>query len=147
MILVFHNLFFELLPEEINETNKRLCNVLEIVQNRKNIKFKFICNEKQNVIFPYCNNEEIIKNSHDKNKAQIFKCKNCKKKFISCRNNFMSRTKLTYEKIVIFFECMNNKLSIRKAAAKMRVNKNTIFLLTYKVLDSLLQMKYTDLLI
>ena len=30
---------------------------------------------------------------------------------------------------------MDNKLSIRKTAAKMNVNKNTVFLLRHKVLD------------
>lgn len=132
---------YELLPEEINEAIKRLNNALEIVQNRKNTKSKFISNERQNVICPYCNNDEIIKNGHDKNKVQIFKCKNCKKKFTSCTNTFMSHTKLTYEKLVIFFECMNNKLSIRKTAAKMEVNKNTVFLLRHKVLDALSEIR------
>lgn len=53
----------------------------------------------------------------------------------------MSHTKLTYENLVIFFECMNNKLSIRKTAAKMEVNKNTVFLLRHKVLDTLSEIR------
>ena len=132
---------YELLPEEINEAIKRLSTALEIVQNRKNTKSRFISNEKKTVICPNCNSEEIVKNGHDKNKVQIYKCKNCEKKFTSCTNTFMSHTKLTYEKLVIFFECMNNKLSIRKTAAKMKVNKSTVFLLRHKVLDSLSEIR------
>lgn len=132
---------YDLLPEEISEAIKRLSNALDIVQNRKNIKSRFISNEKQTVICPNCNSEEIIKNGHNKNKVQIYKCKNCEKAFTSCTNTFMSYTKLSYEKLVIFFECMNNKLSIRKTAAKMEVNKNTVFLLRHKVLDTLSEIK------
>ena len=36
-----------------------------------------------------------------------------------------------------FFECMTDKLSIKKTAAKMGCNKNTVFLLRHKVLDSI----------
>lgn len=41
----------------------------------------------------------------------------------------------------MFFECKNNKLSIRKTAVKMEFNKNTVFLLRYKVLDCISEIR------
>lgn len=38
---------------------------------------------------------------------------------------------------------MNDKLSIHKTAAKMRVNKNTVFLLRHKVLDTISEIRKT----
>ncbi len=38
---------------------------------------------------------------------------------------------------------MNDKLSIRKTASKMRVNKNTVFFLRHKVLDSIYELRKT----
>lgn len=38
---------------------------------------------------------------------------------------------------------MNVKLSIRKTASKMRVNKNTVFFLRHKVLDSIYELRKT----
>ncbi len=49
----------------------------------------------------------------------------------------LSHTKLKYNQILIFFECMNDKFSIKKTAAKMNCNKNTVFLLKHKVLNSI----------
>ena len=134
---------YNLLPEEINEAIKKLTDALTVVKNRKNTNSKFVDNEKNLILCPHCHSEKIIKNGHDKNKVQIYECKDCKKKFTPCTNTFASRTKLTYEKIVIFFECMNDKLSIRKTAAKMEVNKNTVFLLRHKVLDCISEIRKT----
>lgn len=126
---------YDLLPEEISEAIIKLTSALEMVKERKNTNSKFVFKEKETIVCPYCFSEHIIKNGHDKNKVQIFECNDCKKKFNSCTNTYLSNTRLTYNQITIFFECMNDKISIRKTAAKMNVNKNTVFLLRHKVLD------------
>ena len=132
---------YDLLPEEINEAITKLTDALEIVKERKNTNSKFICKEKHKIMCPHCFSEHIIKNGHDKNKVQIYECKDCKKKFTSCTNTFVSNTRLTYNQLTIFFECMNDRLSIRKTAAKMKVNKNTVFLLRHKVLDCISEIR------
>ncbi len=126
---------YNLLPEEINEVIKKLMGALEIVKHRKNTNSKFVDKEKTNFECPQCHSQHIVKNGHDKNKVQTYKCKDCKKKFNSCTNTLIAHTKLNYEQLVIFFECMNDKLPINKTSARMRVNKNTVFLLRHKVLD------------
>lgn len=134
---------YDLLPEEISEAIEKLTQALSIVINRKNTNSKFISKEKNKMLCPYCCSECIIKNGHDKNKNQIYQCKDCNRKFTSCTNTLASHIKLTYEQLVIFFECMNDKLSIRKTAAKMKVNKNTVFLLRHKVLDCISEIRKT----
>lgn len=73
----------------------------------------------------------------NKNKVQTYYCKSCTKRFSSCTSIPISHTKLTYEQLVVFFNCMNDKLSIKKTAAKMGCNINTVFLLQHKVLESI----------
>ena len=130
-----------LLPEEIEEAIKRLTNALEIVKGRKNTNSKFVAKEKDNISCPYCCCNHVTKNGHDKNKVQIYKCDECHRYFTSCTNTLVAHTKLTYEQLMIFFECMSDKLSIRKTAAKMGVNKNTAFLLRHKVLDCISEIR------
>lgn len=133
---------YNLLPEEINDAINKLKKALSIVKLRKNTTSKYVASEKE-IICPRCKSSTIIKNGHDKNKVQCYKCKDCGKKFSSCTGTALARTKLTYEQITIFFECMNDKLSIRKTASKMRVNKNTVFFLRHKVLDSISELRKT----
>lgn len=126
---------YNLLLEEIDNTIEKLSTALKIVKCRKSTNSKFINNEKKDLICPFCSSVKIVKNGHDKNKVQIYSCKESLRKFNSCTNTLIAHTKLTYEQILIFFECMNDKLSIRKTAARMQCNKITVFLLRHKVLE------------
>lgn len=132
---------YDLLPEEINEAIKKLTDALGIVKSRKNTNSKLIDKEKTSLECPSCHSKNIVKNGHDKNKIQIYNCKDCEKKFTPCTNTLVSHTKLTYEQFEIFFECMNDKLSIRKTAVKMEVNKNTVFLFRHKVLECISEIR------
>ena len=109
---------YNLLPEGINEAIRKLTNALEIVKYRKNTNSKFVDKEKEIIICPHYQSKRIIKNRHDKNKIQTYYCKDCSKKFSPCTNTPLARIKLTYEQLVIFFECMTNKLSIKKNSSK-----------------------------
>lgn len=134
---------YNLLPEEINEAIKKLTDALEIVKHKKNTNAKFVEKEIIDYECPHCHSMHIVKNGHDKNQVQTYKCKDCKKKFNSCTNTLVAHTKLTYEQLVIFFECMNDKLSIKKTSAKMKANKNTVFLFRHKVLDCISDIRKT----
>lgn len=134
---------YNLLPEEISEAIEKLTDALTIVQKRKNTNSKFINKIKDKNECPYCQSQNIVKNGHDKNKVQTYRCKDCTRKFNACVNTLVAHSKLTYEQMIIFFECMNDKLSIHKTAAKMGVNKNTVFLLRHKVLDTISEIRKT----
>ncbi len=134
---------YNMLPEEIAEVIEKLVGALNVIKKQKNTNAKIITKEKANIECPQCHSRHIVRNGHDKNKVQTYKCKDCKKKFNSCSNTLVAHTKLNYEQLVIFFECMNDKLSIRKTAAKMKVNQNTVFLLRHKVLDCISEIRKT----
>lgn len=134
---------YNLLPEEINEAINKLVNALDIIKSSKNTNSKFIANEKNNLLCPNCHSISIIKFGHNKNKVQTYKCKNCNIRFSMCTDSLINHSKLTYDQILTFFECMDCKLSIRKTAVKMNVNKNTVFLLRHKVLDCISKIKKT----
>lgn len=132
---------YELLPDEISKAIEKLLNALEEIEKRKNTNSRIIDKEKEVNECPLCKSTHLRKNGHDKNKNQIYECKECGKKFTPNTNTFTSHMKLTYDKLVIFFECMNNKESIRKTSAKMDVNKNTVFLLRHKALDAIKEIR------
>lgn len=118
---------YNLLPEEIDKIIKDLTNALEVIKHRKNTNSKFVDNEKDEIICPYCKSKNIIKNGHDKNKVQTYYCKNCTKRFSPCTNTPIAHSKLTYEQLVIFFNCMNDKLSIKKKLLLKWVVTKTLF--------------------
>ena len=129
--------FSKLLPEEIENIIFELQNILPIVKKDKNTTYKYINNEKNEIVCPTCKSVNCIKNGHTKSYIQTYKCNDCKRRFNDISGTVLEHTKLNYQQVEIFFECMDNKLSIRKTAKKMGVNKSTVFLLRHKVLDIL----------
>ena len=104
----------------------------------KNTISKVVKQETENMECPNCHCDGyIIKSGFTKNKVQRYLCKKCNKKFISTTNTLCYRTKLTFGDWQLFFECMADCLSIRKTAAKMYKNKNTVFAMRQKVLQAL----------
>ena len=132
---------YNLLPEEISQIIEKLKMALRVVKCKKNTNSKVVENLKAVKTCPNCHGINIIKNGHDKNKIQTYQCNDCKAKFNACNNTLIAHMKLTYEQLEIFFACMNDKLSIRKTAAKMEVNPNTVFLLRHKVLDCIAEIR------
>lgn len=128
---------YSLIPSQINEMIDKLKSALNLIKCRKSTISKIAFFEKNKCECPYCTNNCIVKNGHTKTGIQTYKCKNCGKRFNDLTGTIFSRTRLTYEQIEIFIDCFNNKLSLRKTAAKMNVDKNTVHLLRLKVLDSL----------
>lgn len=132
---------YNLLPEEITEIIEKLTDALDIVKNRKNTNARFIDKIKEEKVCPHCQSLNVIKNGYDRNKVQTYQCKDCRKKFNDCSGTLVAHAKLTYEQLTIFFECMNDKLSIRKTAVRMKANPNSVFLLRHKVLDCISEIR------
>ena len=122
------------LEKAINFLQTLLGNTLE----NKNTISKVVKQENESIECPHCHcNDCIIKSGFTKNKIQRYLCKKCNKKFISTTNTLCYRTKLSFGDWQLFFECMSDCLSIRKTAAKINVNKNTVFAMRLKVLQAL----------
>ena len=132
---------YSLLPEEIDELIEKLTIALNTIKTRKNTNSKFVDKIRETKECPHCHSQHIIKNGRDKNNVQTYKCKGCNKRFNDSSMTLVSHVKLNYDQLVIYFECMNDKLSIRKTARKMNVNKSTVFLLRHKVLDCIAKIR------
>ena len=126
-----------LLPDEIEKTIKFLEKILGIKEKEKSTLSKLVNRERKNFECPFCESINIVKNGHSKKGVQRYKCKKCLHRFCDTTNTLSNNSKLTYNIWLEFFKCMNDKLSIRKTAAKLQLNKNTIFSMRHKVLKAL----------
>lgn len=126
-----------ILPDEITKIIEFLQNLLGATLGDKSTLSKLVCRENNNHCCPYCESLNIVKNGHSKKRAQRYKCKDCKHRFCDTTNTTSANSKLTYEIWLNFFKCMIDKTSIRKTAAKLGLNKNTVFSMRHKVLNAL----------
>ena len=127
-----------------NMTPKDLEKLINFLQNLLGKKFKdkstiskVIKQETKEYECPHCHSKNVIKSGLTKSKIQRYKCKNCNKKFVDSTGTLCYRSKISFGDWKLFFECMSDGLSIRKTAAKMNKNKNTIFAMRHKVLNAL----------
>lgn len=127
----------EMLPDEIERIIKFLQEILGYVSTDKKTVSKLINREKEEHCCPYCYSKEIVKNGKSKNGVQRYKCKTCTRRFSDTTNTICSHSKLTYDMWLKYFECMTDRLSIRKTADKLGLNKNTVFAMRHKVLNAL----------
>lgn len=126
-----------LLPDEIEKIIEFLKSILGMKLVDKSSISKLIFRENDEHKCPYCNSTNIVKNGHSEKKVQRYKCKDCFHRFSDVTNKVCSYSKLTYEKWIDFFKCMVDKLSIRKTADILGLNKNTVFSMRQKVLNAL----------
>lgn len=128
----------EMTPKDIEKLIRFLQELLTTTFENKNTISKVVKQENDNITCPYCYQSNwIIKNGFTKTKVQRYLCKDCNKKFIVSTNTLCYHSKLSFGDWKLFFECMSDGLSIRKTAAKMNKNKNTIFAMRHKVLKAL----------
>lgn len=127
----------EMTPKELELIIEFLQKILGIKLIDKKTISTVIKQEKDGLVCPNCSSHNIIKYGFSKTKIQRYKCKDCNDYFNSTTNTVCYHSKIAFDKWKIFFECMADKLSIRKTAAKMQVNKNTVFAMRHKVLKAL----------
>lgn len=129
-----------LLPRELEELIDRLQNILNQKEHSKGIIDLIINKERSNIICPKCGSVHVIKNGKYKNR-QLYKCKDCNKKFNELTNTPFHHTRLNYKQIKIAYECLVDKLSIRKSASKIGVSTRTAFTLRFKLISCLKRTK------
>lgn len=127
---------YDLIPAQITEMINKLNNALEIVKSRKQTISKTAFFEKEERDCPWCHGSNIVKNGHTKTWVQTYKCKDCNKRFNDLTLTIFSNCHLTYEQIEIFLHCFRDKVSLRKTAKRMHVDKNTVHLLRFKLINS-----------
>ena len=126
-----------LLPDEIEKIIEFLQTLLGTKLVDKSTISKLVYRENIEHCCPFCNSTNIVKNGHSEKKIQRYKCKDCLCRFCDTTNTVSNNSKLSYENWIGFFNCMIDKLSIRKTANKLGLNKNTVFSMRHKVLNAL----------
>ena len=125
-----------LLPDELEKIIIFLKEILGNKLTDKSTISKLAHREKQNHNCPYCDSQVFVKNGLSKKGVQRYKCKDCNRSFCDTTNMVSNNSKLTFEIWINFLQCMIDKLSIRKTAAKLELNKNTVFAMRHKVLNA-----------
>lgn len=128
--------FETLLPKDIRKIIRKLQTLLEKEEKSKSIISDVIINEKKQICCPNCESTNIVKDGKYKGR-QKYKCKDCNKKFNSLTNTPFHHTRLTYNQIEKAYECLIDKLSIRKSAEKIGVSTKTAFVLRFKLISVL----------
>ena len=83
---------------------------------------------------PHCQGNHIVKIGKV-NGIQRFKCRNCGKNFSLKTNTAFAYSKKSIEIWHAYIELMSDKLSIRKIAERLKINKNTALLWRHKILS------------
>lgn len=126
----------DLLPDELEKIINFCNKILGKKLTDKDTISKLVHREKENHNCPYCISQNFVKNGLSKKGTQRYKCKECNCSFCDTTNTISNNSKLTYEVWISFLQCMIDKLSIRKTAAKLKLNKNTVFSMRHKVLNA-----------
>ncbi len=128
--------FREMLPKDLRNLITNLNKLLEEKEKSTSIISKVIDNERDNVRCPKCNSLNNVKDGLYKGR-QKFKCKDCHKKFNSLTNTPFHHSRLTYFQIENGYQCLVDKLPIRKVAAKLHISTRTAFTLRHKIISCL----------
>lgn len=86
---------------------------------------------------PHCSSNHIIRNGLNSLKLQRYKCKDCSKIFSSKTNTPMSYSKKPIQKWIEYLKCMCEKLTLREAADRLKIHRNTAFYWRHKILKAL----------
>ena len=126
----------KMLPDEILKMISLLTDELSKKEKSKGIIDLEIHKEKGEIFCPNCHSKNIKKNGKYKDR-QLYKCKDCNKKFNELTGTPFHHTRLVYKQIVDAYDCLVNKLSIRKTANKIGVSVRTAFVLRFKIISCL----------
>lgn len=135
----------KLLPKELKQVIEKLQTLLEQKQHSKGIIDLVINKERKTICCPKCASNHVKKNGKYKGR-QLYKCKDCKKKFNELTNTPFHHTRLNYEQIETAYECLVDKLTIRKSAQRIKVSTKTSFTLRFKLITCLKEIRAKDIL-
>lgn len=132
-----------LLPKELTKLIHNLQNILDEKENSKSIISLIIHKQRENISCPKCRSFNIKKNGKYKER-QLYKCKECNKKFNELTNTPFHHTRLNYKQVETAYECLVDKLPIRTSANKIGVSTKTAFTLRFKLISCLKTIKNNE---
>lgn len=125
-----------LLPNELKELIDKLQLRLNDEENSKDTIAKIADKERIQNICPKCGKNHVVKDGLYKGR-QKYKCKNCGKKFNALTGTPFHHTRLNYKQITTAYQCLVDKIPLRKAAEKIGVSLYTAFVLRFKLISCL----------
>lgn len=134
-----------LLPKELEKIINKLQDILKKKEHSKGVIDLVIHKQRQNLRCPKCGSIHIKKNGKYKNR-QLYKCKDCNRKFNELTNTPFHHTRLDYKQIETAYECLVDKLPIRKSVKKIGVSTKTAFTLKFKLITCLKETAEKDYL-
>lgn len=135
----------KLLPKELEKAIEKLQVLLDHKKYSKGIIDLVIHKERKAICCPKCGSVYIKKNGKYKDR-QLYRCKDCSKKFNELTNTPFHHTRLNYNQIETAYECLVDKLSIRKSARKIGISTRTAFTLRFKLITCLKEIRDKDIL-
>lgn len=132
-----------LLPKDLKKVINKLQEALNEKERSKGTVGLVINKQRQRECCPKCGSIHVKKNGTYKGR-QLYKCKDCNKKFNELTNTPFHHTRLNYKQIETAYDCLVDKLSIRKSAKKIGVSTRTAFTLRFKLITCLKETKDKD---
>ena len=125
-----------LLPKDLRQLIKDMQLELDKKEQSKSIIATVVSNEKKDNCCPCCHSKNIVKDGKYKGR-QKFKCKECGKKFNSLTNTPFHHTRLNYGQIEKLYQCLVDKMSIRKTSMIVGISTKTAFTYRFKIISCL----------
>lgn len=88
---------------------------------------------------PFCHEHYVVKNGTKKG-AQRYLCRECGRSFGDTENSILKSTKKDLGVWELYFQCMMDKLPLRKIVERCAMSLKTVFVWRHKILDALQNM-------
>jgi transposase-like protein len=116
------------LVDLVNGLDNRRYHILkDAIEKRDSVKFvaRLLNNSSQDIHCPHCKSDKLLKWGV-RDDMQRYKCKDCKRTFNALTGTPLAKLRKK-GRWLSYAECLKNGLTIREAAAKCGVHKNTSF--------------------
>ena len=88
---------------------------------------------------PWCGSISYVRKGHDRNKAQRYQCRDCRRTFTAKRDTLIGRSKLPVGKWMLYVECFIDMLPLRECARRCRVSLRTAWLMRVRLITCMEQ--------
>lgn len=136
-------LFNTMSQEEQTEFLAKLNTHIPVVENGSKTyasRNEYLAESKGDKLYcPHCASEHVVKHG-SKQGTQRYRCRGCGKTFCLATNTLLAWTQKDISIWRKYISCMMEGLSIRKAAEKCGIHRDTSFAWRHKILDALQNM-------
>ncbi len=125
----------KMLPPELKIAKQLVEQLLETKTNERITNLEYL-ERKKNIKCPLDKNHRIKKNGH-KSQSQRYWCYDCQKSFSITYNSITRSSKLTYNQLKTFLQCMYDYKPLSETALEVGISQTSVFELEIKIFDAL----------